>query len=177
VRASRIARKRPRPHLEEKGAELSISDEVQRLQQLHQSGALSDEEFAQAKAALFNRGGSPEHDPQGIARETNQWAMFLHLSLLAGFVVPLGGLVAPIVIWQIKKTELPEIDIHGKIVANWIISAIIYAIICFLLVFMIVGIPLLIALGVLGVVFPIIGAVKAGGGEVWRYPLSIDFLK
>src|SRR5687768_4579326 len=100
---------------------MGISDEVERLQQLHQSGALSDEEFAQAKASLLNRGGSAERDPEAFARETNQWAMFLHLSLLAGFVVPLAGLVAPIVIWQIKKTELPEIDIHGKIVMNWII--------------------------------------------------------
>ncbi len=156
---------------------MGISDEVERLQQLHQSGALSDEEFAQAKASLLNRGGSDQRDPQALARETNQWAMFLHLSLLAGFVVPLAGLVAPIVIWQIKKTELPEIDIHGKIVMNWIISAIIYAVLCLLLSFLIVGIPMLIALGILGVVFPIVGAVKAGGGEVWRYPLSIDFLK
>ncbi len=155
---------------------MSLSDELERLQQLHQSGALSDEEFAQAKAALFNR-GEAVRDPDTLARETNQWAMFLHLSLLAGFVVPFAGLVAPIVIWQVKKTELPELDIHGKIVVNWIISAIIYAIVCFLLVFVIVGVPLLIALGVLGIVFPIIGAVKAGGGEVWRYPLSIEFLK
>lgn len=156
---------------------MSISDEVQRLQQLHQSGALSDEEFAQAKASLFNRRGSDPHDSAMLARETNQWAMFLHLSLLAGFVIPLAGLIAPVVIWQVKKADLPEIDIHGKIVVNWIISAIIYAVLCLILAFLIVGIPMLIGLGILGIVFPIIGAVKAGGGEVWRYPLSIDFLK
>ena len=156
---------------------MSISDEVQRLQELHQTGALSDSEFEQAKATLFNRRDYGGRDPEAVARETNQWAMFLHLSLLAGFVVPLAGLVAPIVIWQVKKPELPEIDLHGKVVVNWIISALIYAVLCFILAFVIVGIPLLIALGVLGIVFPIIGAVKAGGGELWRYPLTIDFLK
>jgi uncharacterized Tic20 family protein len=102
--------------------------------------------------------------------------MFLHLSLLAGFVVPLAGLIAPIVIWQMKKEELPEIDIHGKIVVNWIISEIIYGALCVPLVFLAIGIPLLIVLGILGVVFPIIGAIKANGGDVWKYPLSISFL-
>lgn len=58
-----------------------------------------------------------------------QWAMFLHFSILAGFVIPIAGLIVPIIIWQIKKTELPEIDAHGKVVANWIISAIIYGVV------------------------------------------------
>lgn len=55
-------------------------------------------------------------------REVRQWAMFLHFSLLAGYVVPLAGLVAPIIIWQVKKADLPELDAHAKIVLNWLIS-------------------------------------------------------
>ena len=110
-------------------------------------------------------------------REARQWAMFLHFSLLAGFIVPLAGLVVPIIIWQLKKADLPEIDDHGKIVVNWIISEIIYGVLCLFLTFVLIGIPLLIVLGVLGVVFPIIGGIKANNGEAWRYPLSIRFLK
>jgi uncharacterized Tic20 family protein len=33
-------------------------------------------------------------------RETNQWAMFIHFSILAGWVVPIGGLIVPIILWQ-----------------------------------------------------------------------------
>ena len=110
-------------------------------------------------------------------RETQQWAMFLHLSLLAGYLVPLAGLVVPIVIWQLKKSDMPEIDVHGKIAMNWIISAIIYAVICVILSFVLIGIPLLIVLGIVCVVFPIIGGIKANNGEAWKYPLSIRFLK
>ena len=102
--------------------------------------------------------------------------MFLHLSLLAGFLVPFAGLIAPIVIWQMKKASLPEIDAHGKIVVNWIISAVIYAAVSFVLIFVLIGIPLLIVLGILSVVFPIIGGIKANNGEAWKYPLSIRFL-
>ncbi len=118
-----------------------------------------------------------EAAPGSDDRETRQWAIFLHLSLLAGFVLPLAGLVAPIVIWQIKKADMPEIDTHGKIVLNWMISALIYALIFFVLSFVLIGIPLLIALAVISIIFPIIGGIKANNGEVWKYPLSIGFLK
>lgn len=46
-----------------------------------------------------------------------------------------------------------------------------------LLLLVIVGIPLLILLGVIGIIFPIIGGIKANNGEVWKYPLSISFLE
>ncbi len=112
-----------------------------------------------------------------IEKETRTWAMFLHLSLLAGLVVPLGGLIAPIVIWQVKKKDLPGIDVHGKIVVNWIISLIIYVAISIVLVFVLVGFLLLAVVGVLSIVFPVIGGIKASNGEVWPYPLSIRFFK
>lgn len=108
-------------------------------------------------------------------QESRQWAMFLHLSLLTGFLLPLAGLVVPIIIWQMKKNDMPEIDVHGKVVLNWILSQIIYAAASVLLIFVFIGIPMLIALGLLAVIFPIIGGIKANNGEVWQYPLSIRF--
>ena len=156
---------------------MGVADEIEKLQRLHQSGALSDEEFARAKDRLL---GAPSPAGAGDAateQETRQWAMFLHLSQLAGFVLPLAGLVLPIVIWQAKKTSLPGIDVHGKVVVNWIISEIVYLVACFLLAFVVIGIPLLIALVIVSVVFPIIGGIKAGKGEVWRYPLSLSILQ
>ena len=116
-------------------------------------------------------------DDAGVELQTRQWARFLHFSLLVGFIVPILGLVAPIVIWQLKKTELPGLDVHGKIVMNWLISLILYGVISALLILVLVGIPLLIALGILCIILPIIGGIKANNGEVWNYPLSIRFLK
>jgi uncharacterized Tic20 family protein len=110
-------------------------------------------------------------------QETRQWAMFLHLSQLAGFIVPLLGLIAPVIIWQIKKEQYPALDEHGKAVINWIISELIYGAIGFVLVFVVIGIPILAVLGVLGVVFPIIGGIKANNGELWHYPMSINIVK
>ena len=106
-----------------------------------------------------------------------QWAMILHFSILTGFVIPLAGLIAPIVIWQLKKTEIPALDAHGKVVVNWMISAAIYACVGLLLTLIVIGMPLLVVLGILFIVFPIIGGIKANNGELWKYPLSIEILK
>jgi uncharacterized Tic20 family protein len=155
---------------------MNISDELERLRHMRDSGSISEEEYERAKSALPN---PPVRLPDegASAQQSRQWAMFLHFSLLAGFAVPLAGLVAPIIIWQVKKAEYPELDVHGKIAVNWILSMVVYAIASALLILVLVGIPLLIALGVLTVVFPIVGGIKANNGEVWSYPLSIQFLK
>ena len=84
-------------------------------------------------------------------------------------------MIVPIVLWQVKKNESPAIDQHGRIVVNWIISEFIYGIVFGLLCLILIGIPFVIALAVVGIVFPIMGAVRANDGRVWPYPLSIPF--
>lgn len=163
---------------------MNVADELQKLQQLHQSGAISDEEFAQAKSNLLNPppGGLEAMFGSAGAGVTEQqariWAVCLHLSQLAGYIiVPVAGLIAPILIWQFKKDDIPSLDAHGKIVTNWLISLLMYIIVSFGLAFVLIGFPMLMALGILAIVFPIIGGIKANNGEAWRYPLSIPFFK
>ena len=116
-----------------------------------------------------------ELSPRQLEKKGREWGMFLHLSLFAGHVVPFGGIIAPIVIWQTKKDELPKLDRHGKNAVNWIISSFIYAIVSGLLCLVFIGIPLVLALIVMNIVFPIIAAMKANEGRVWKYPLAIPF--
>jgi uncharacterized Tic20 family protein len=163
---------------------MSLIEELQRLDELRQAGAIDEQDYAQAKARLLRPAGSPRRDPVEFDEEheeavqdvqARQWAVLLHLSQFAGYVVPLGGLILPFVIWQWKKSELPEIDAHGKAVANWIVSELIYGVLCLFLAFFLIGIPLLLLLLLLGVLFPVIGAIKANQGEVWKYPLAFRF--
>jgi hypothetical protein len=112
-----------------------------------------------------------------VDRDARQWAMFLHLSVLAGFLIPLGGLVVPIAIWQMKKDQFPLLDAHGRNAMNWIISEVIYWTISFILAFILIGLPMLGILGLLSIIFPVVAAVKANNGVVWKYPLAIPFLK
>src|SRR5215204_1737478 len=104
--------------------------------------------------------------------DEKQMGMFLHLSQLINIIIPPVGIIAPIVLWQMKKDEMPALDAHGKMIVNWLISSIIYAIISGILTLVIVGIFGLLAVGVLSVVFPIIGGIKANNGELWEYPLT-----
>lgn len=108
-------------------------------------------------------------------KELRMWATILHLSLLAGLVIPFGGLLVPVVIYMVKKDDVPGLEPHWHVVLNWLLSAIIYAVVCFVLMLILIGFVLIWALGLLALIFPIIGAIKANDGEVWSYPLSIRF--
>ncbi|TMN32834.1 DUF4870 domain-containing protein [Pseudoalteromonas sp. S2755] len=107
----------------------------------------------------------------------NTYCMLLHLSQLASFVAPGLGLVLPVVMWATNKDKSEIIDQHGKAAINWLISLIIYSIICGILVFVAVGILGFVVLAILNAIFAIIAAIKANNGEVWVYPLSFNFLK
>jgi uncharacterized Tic20 family protein len=105
-----------------------------------------------------------------LQRQTNQWAMFIHFSMLAGWVIPLAGIVVPILLWQLKKDELPGIEPHAYVVMNWIVSSLVYAVICYVLLLVVIGVFGFFILGVLTVIYAIVGGVKANDGELWEYP-------
>ena len=81
-----------------------------------------------AKAAVI-RGERSEGVSGPTEQDVQQWAVLLHLSQLLAYVLPPIGLAIPLVIWQYKKIDMPEIESHGKIVTNWILSALIYAVV------------------------------------------------
>lgn len=158
---------------------MSAADEIEKLNNLKKEGAISEEEFERAKAALLekNQSGGFEKAMGNIAANENSWSMLMHLSQFLNFIIPLSGLIVPIVLWQMKKNESEFIDRNGKIITNWLISGVIYSVVCLVLIVVLIGIPMLVVLGILSIVFPVIGAIKANNGEAWSYPLSIKFLK
>ncbi len=116
--------------------------------------------------------------PMGLqTSEQKQMGMFLHLSQLLNIIIPFAGVIVPIVLWQTQKDKTPALDAHGKMVTNWLISSIIYFAVSAVLAIILIGFLGIIALGIMSVVFPIIGGIKANNGELWEYPLTIKFLK
>ncbi|UKJ06968.1 DUF4870 domain-containing protein [Solitalea lacus] len=112
-----------------------------------------------------------------MLREDKQFIMLTHLSQLANFVFPFGGLLVPMLLWQMKKDEVMNLEDHAKEIINFQISFFIYVVISCILILLLIGIGLLVLIGLLTVIFPIIGAVKASNGEFYNYPLTIKFLK
>ena len=96
-----------------------------------------------------------EEQPQKIenqpSKDERTWAMLCHFSAFTGFIFPLGGnILAPLILWLIKKEELPFVDDQGKEVLNFQISMTIYFIISGILCIILIGIPIFIGLVIFG---------------------------
>lgn len=106
-----------------------------------------------------------------VNRADRLMALFAHLSLLVGL-----GIVGPLVIWLIKKDESPFIDDQAKEAINFHISIYLYGIISGLLTIVLIGGPMLFILGIISFILPIIAAIKANDGVVYRYPMIFRFV-
>jgi len=67
--------------------------------------------------------------------EHKQFCTLLHLSQFAGMIVPMAGIVLPIVMWTSFKDESEAINQNGKNVLNWMINSIIHVFISIILLF------------------------------------------
>jgi uncharacterized Tic20 family protein len=101
-------------------------------------------------------------------------AMLAHLSGLAGYVVPFGGAVVPLCM-MLMLADRPQVAALARQALLLNVAIFGAAILAIAMVFTIVLIPLSWAIAVLltpvAVLLPIIGAVKAANGEVFRYPV------
>jgi len=101
--------------------------------------------------------------------------MGAHLLGLCGFVFPFGNVLGPLVIWLMKRDEMPFVGDQAKESLNFQISMTLAAIALFLLGLLTCGIGLILLplLGLAGVVFPVIAAIKTNDGIAYRYPFTI----
>lgn len=117
------------------------------------------------------------NQPLPASKEEHTYGMLCHLLAFSMFIIPFGSILGPLVIWLIKKEQSPYVDAQGKESLNFQISVLIYAAISAILLLAFIGILLLIALGVFWLIFVIIASIKANEGVLYRYPLTIRFLK
>lgn len=117
-----------------------------------------------------------ENDTKPWGMDVKQFTVLMHLSQYAGFLVPFAGIVLPIIMWTSFNEKNKLIDAHGKSILNFMISFFIYTIITGILSFLLIGIPFLLVVVTCGLILPIIGAIKAGNNELYKYPVTITFL-
>lgn len=157
-------------------------DKLKVLLEMREKGDITEEEYQREKAKLMAEGDSGSANKNVTQKpflglDENNYIMLMHLSQLAGWVVPLLGYILPIIMWVSNRENSEMVDLHGKNIMNFTISFLIYFIVAGLLVILLIGIPALIVLGVLWLIYVIIATVKAASGEYWKYPLSIQFIK
>lgn len=123
---------------------------------------------------------TPEEEARGEAlptRDECNLAVLCQLLQFAGLIIPVGSLLAPLILWLVKRSESAFLDEIGKEVINFEISLLIYSIICGLLIFVIIGFFMLAVLGIWALVLIIIATMKASEGRVYRYPWIIHFIQ
>ena len=126
-------------------------------------------------------GATPPRNPvmhdQPLAAEAEQnWAIAAHLSSFLAAYVALGVL-GPLVVMLIAGPRSAFVRRHAVEALNFNISVLIYLAVSALLMFVLIGFPMVVAIGVLYLVAVIRGALAASRGEEYRYPLTIRFVR
>jgi uncharacterized Tic20 family protein len=84
--------------------------------------------------------------------------------------------VAPLIVLLVFGPRSAYVRAHAVESLNFNLTWLLYAIIGVALAFLLIGIPILIALGIAYLVLVIIASVRANNGEFFRYPLTIRFV-
>lgn len=122
------------------------------------------------------------------SKDERQWAMFAHLSALLGGLLTsaFGGwgfFIGPLVIWLMKKDEMPFVADQAKEALNFniTVSAIFLILLVLTVVTLGIGIlisgPLMLVVGIGALVLIILAAIKANEGVAYRYPLTVRLIK
>ncbi|MEI6858664.1 MAG: DUF4870 domain-containing protein [Shewanella sp.] len=101
----------------------------------------------------------------------------VHVASFAGYIIPFGSILGPLIVWLMKRDEFPFVDECGRNCLNFKISIYIGVMISVVLMFVGIGFILIVLLAIADIVLTIIAAMKAGEGVSYKYPLSINFIK
>jgi len=110
-------------------------------------------------------------------KDINQQAMFIQLSAFAGYIIPLGSIIVPLILWQVWREKDPYIDDMGCEAVNFQLSMLLYYIISLVLCVVLIGFVLIFATMIFHLTFIVIGSVQTARGTDYRYPMVIRFIK
>jgi uncharacterized Tic20 family protein len=126
------------------------------------------------------QGGYAAPAGAGTADEKNM-ILIAHWGGVAGLLVlgGLGGWIGPLIAYMSKGNESPLVRAHAVACLNFhitwaganLLAWIITGVTCGF------GIPLVFIAIIIPIIFGIIGAVKAGNGEFYKFPVSISIVK
>ena len=96
--------------------------------------------------------------------------IFIHLSQLAGYIIPGLGWILPLALWMSNRDK-PDVDRHGKEIVNFMIIIVPSIIISILLCFVCIGAFILPLVLTYQIVCVVLAVVKASNNEFFRYPM------
>ena len=96
------------------------------------------------------------------------------LGNILGIVI---GFISPLIFWLMYKDRSAFADRNLKSALNFHLTMIIAYIVGFILTFVFIGILIIIAIGVLTLIFSILAFVKTKDGIDYKYPIAIPFIR
>ena len=109
-------------------------------------------------------------------QDEKTWATLVHLAPFLAAVVGIP-LLGPLIVFLVFKDRGPFVRFHAAQALNFQIIMTIALWVFGLLSIVLIGIPFLIVTGIVWVVLPIVGAIKASNGEWYRYPFTPELVK
>lgn len=130
------------------------------------------------EAIVGDLGGASYPADAPVLEEERTWAMAAHLGVLAGSVVPLGNVIAPLVIWLVHKEKSPFVVKHAleSLVFQVAMMVAAFALLALTIVTMgaaiILAVPAILFLVVASFVYMIVATIRASEGKIWEYPVT-----
>lgn len=114
----------------------------------------------------------------GISSHDRGWATACHLAPLAGYALafPGAGILCPLLVWLCRRDESDFVDEQGRQAINFQIMMGLLALGSWMLVPLLVGIPLLLAVRLIGGLFAIAAALKTASGRSFNYPVHANMV-
>jgi uncharacterized Tic20 family protein len=121
------------------------------------------------------------NEPNPVAgvptQDERTWGMLAHLTAFSGFLIPFGSVIAPLVVWLVKRDQSEFVADQGKEALNFNISVLLAGVVCGILVWIFIGILLGVALFIFWLAMTIIAGIKASEGIRYRYPITLRLIK
>lgn len=99
------------------------------------------------------------------------------MAILSHILAFVSAILAPLIIYLIKKDQSKYVAEHAKESLNFQITMFICYIISMFLMIILIGVFLLIALGIFNLVVVIIASIKASENTIYRYPFNLRLIK
>lgn len=99
------------------------------------------------------------------------------MAILSHILTIFFPLVAPLIIYLVKKDDSAFVADHAKESLNFQITVVIIAFIGVLLMILLVGFLILWVLGIVTLILVIVASIKASEGRYYRYPFCLRLIK
>jgi uncharacterized protein len=110
-------------------------------------------------------------------RDERLWASMAHVSTFAGYLIPFGNVLGPLIVYLVQKDRSAFAAEQAKESLNFQLTMMFYLVTSAILCLVLIGIPMLIAGVVFELVCVIIAAVRASRGEPYRYPMTLRLVR